>query len=242
MAMVGPRRPEAARSWLLVCALLATAGACGRPRAKGEGLAPASAGAGGGGELARAGADATPCAAVLPHDPDEYVARRARERGEADPDAEAHARARYAQCKAVENDEDLGRALPKRQGEVREVRAALAEWVGARAGLEAAAGRGDARARARTAAAALGDVERLVATTLLPGAWRAGGTPGEGAAAAKRTLDALATPDREGVDPAPYRDAYEGLRRAHARLVRAVAPLAPPEAAAVWRFVANLAF
>ncbi|HEU4407244.1 MAG TPA: hypothetical protein VFS43_18385 [Polyangiaceae bacterium] len=217
-------------------------GACGRPRAKGEGQAPAGNGVAGGAEPAPAGADATPCADVLSHEADRYVAWRARERGEADPDAEAPARARYTQCKAAENDGELERAPPKRRGDVREVRAALAEWVGARAGLAGAAGRGDPKARAHATAAALGDVERLIATTLLPGAWRAGGSPGEGAAAAKRTLEGLATPGGEGIDPASYRDAYEGLRRAHARLERAVAPLAPPEAAAVWRFVANLAF
>ncbi len=233
MTKVGRRCLEAARWGLTAGALLATA--CGRPRAKGDGAGAAA-------EPAPAGGDATPCGHVLSQDADQYAARRARERGEADPDADVHARSRYTQCKAAENDEELARALPKRRGDVREVRAALAEWVGARAGLEGAAGRGDAKARANAIAVALGDVERLIATTLLPGAWRAGGPPGEGSAAVKRTLEGLATPRGEGTDPASYRNAYEDLRRAHERLEHAVAALAPPEAAAVWRFVANLAF
>lgn len=233
MTKAGRRCLEAAGWALTAGALLATA--CSRPRAKGDGAGAAA-------EPAPAGGDTTPCGHVLSQDADQYVARRARDRGEADPDADVHARSRYTQCKVAENDEELERASPKRRGEVREVRAALAEWVGARAGLEGAAGQGETKARTNATAVALGDVERLIATTLLPGTWRAGGSPAESAVAVKRTLEGLATPRGEGTDPASYRNAYEGLRRAHERLERAVAPLAPPEAAAVWRFVANLAF
>ncbi|MCU0681692.1 MAG: hypothetical protein MUF34_05460 [Polyangiaceae bacterium] len=88
---------------------------------------------------------------------------------------------------------DLKHAPAKRQDEVREVRAALTAWVEARARLERAAQRGDERRRSRAVAAALSDLERLVGTTLLPGVWRlGGGAPAEGAAAARRKLEALA--------------------------------------------------
>lgn len=249
---VARRWLEAGASALLACALLAGAGACRRPKAEGA--------ASGGPDEAPAApdGDASPCSAALQEGVDGFVERRGRERG-ADTDADLRARVRYNQCKRLENDEDLRHAPAKRQDEVREVRAALTTWVEARARLENAAQHGDGRGRPRAVAAALTDLERLVATTLLPGVWRlGGGAPAEGAAAARRKLEALAPAGSGGGSPAgpnasstgaaggsaasgsegaDYRSAYESMQGAQSRLERALAPLAPPEAAAAWHFV-----